>query len=91
MKLLSMRMTRGPHPTHPFPHEVRVLSEMIGLATTWPLEAALLQVQKHVERQNSLSEIWALDLSLVGVSDVHDVSVGALKRSGVLIVEQLEV
>ena len=91
MKLLTMRMTRGPHPTHPFPHEVKVRSELIGLATTWPLEAALIHVQKHVERQNRASEIWALDLSLVGVSDIQDVSVEVLKQSGVLIVEQLEV
>ena len=91
MKLLTMRMTRGPHPTHPFPHEVKVRSEMIGLATTWPLEAALIHVQKHVGRQNRLSEIYSLDLSLVGVSDIGDVSVEVLKRSGVLIVEQLEV
>ena len=91
MKLLTMRMTRGPHPTHPFPHEVKVRSELIGLATTWPLAAALLHVQKQVERQNRLSEIWALDLSLVGVSDIQDVSAAVLKRSGVLIVEQLEV
>lgn len=84
-------MKAGPHPTHPFPHEVKVRSEMIGLATAWPLEAALLQVQKHVERQNRLSEIWTLDLSLVGVSDIEDVSAEVLKHSGVLIVEQLEV
>ena len=91
MKLLTMRMTRGPHPKHPFPQDVSVRSELIGLATTWPLEAALLHVQKHVERQNRASEIYSLDLSLVGVSDIQDVSVEVLKLSGVLIVEQLEV
>ena len=91
MKLLTMRMTRGPHPTHPFPRDVSVRSELIGLATTWPLEAALIHVQKHVERQNRASEIYALDLSLVGVSDIQGVSAEVLRQSGVLIVEQLEV
>lgn len=91
MLLLTMRMTRGPHPKHPFPQDVPVRSELIGLATGLDLTSALRRIKSHEANQNSKSDIWALDLSLVSIAELPTVDKDVLVSSGVYIVENLEV